>query len=209
MTSHRSVLSGRASELAASVLGARLSAGTGADHVCVRLTELEAYEGDHDPASHAFRGPTARNAVMFGPAGHLYLYFVYGMHWCANLVCGVEGEASALLLRAGEVVGGLEAARSRRPASRRDADLARGPARLARCLGLTRSDNGVDVLADGSRVRLELPMRPAEPVEVACGPRVGVAAAELVPLRFWLVGEASVSSYRPGARKRGGGDRQT
>ena len=101
----------------------------------MRLTEVEAYDGETDPGSHAFRGPTPRNAVMYGAAGHLYVYFTYGMHWCANIVCGPPGVATAVLLRAGEVVAGLDIARSRRPASAADRDLARGPARLASALG--------------------------------------------------------------------------
>src|SRR3954471_20186336 len=123
--------------------------------VAVRLTEVEAYEGLDDPASHAFRGRTARTAVMFGPPGHLYCYFTYGMHWCANIVCGTHGVASAVLLRAGEVVDGLPTPRSRRPSARRDSDLARGPARLASCLGLAADQNGLDLCASQSPVRLE------------------------------------------------------
>ena len=132
------------------LLGQVLTTGRGGDRVAVRLTETEAYHGATDPASHAFRGRTARNAVMFGPAGHLYLYFVYGMHWCANVVTGVPGEASAVLLRAGEVIDGLEPARARRPAARIGPLLASGPARLAAVLGWGTTDtaravNGVDI----------------------------------------------------------------
>ena len=109
-------------EVAPSVLGGVVVNGP----VAVRLTEVEAYDGAGDPGSHAFRGRTARNAVMFGPPGHVYVYFTYGMHWCANLVCGPTGTASAVLLRAGEVVTGLDVARSRRPSARSDHELARG-----------------------------------------------------------------------------------
>ena len=111
----------------------------GSGRVAVRLTEVEAYAGPNDPGSHAFRGRTPRTEVMFGPPGHLYVYFTYGMHWCANIVCGPDGEcASAVLLRAGEVVAGRRprAPARRAAAGRRDVDLARGPARLARALGL-------------------------------------------------------------------------
>ena len=127
------------STVARALLGTVIVATSGSDHgdsdrgdvVAVRLTETEAYHGATDPASHAFRGPTARNAVMFGPAGHLYLYFVYGMHWCANIVTGEPGEASAVLLRAGEIVAGQELAALRRSAARPGPKLASGPARLA------------------------------------------------------------------------------
>jgi DNA-3-methyladenine glycosylase len=113
--------------------------------VGVRLTEVEAYLGEgEDPASHSHRGPTPRNAVMFGPPGHAYVYFTYGMHWCANVSCRPVGVSGGVLLRAGEVVSGLDSARSRRIAARRDVDLARGPARLASALGLTGADNGRD-----------------------------------------------------------------
>lgn len=245
MSGAREELGERASALAPRLLGARLSSGSGPERVAVRLSEVEAYEGADDPASHAFRGPTPRNDVMFGPPGHLYVYFVYGMHWCANLVCGPQGTASALLLRAGEVVEGLAIARARRPAARRDVDLARGPARLAQCLNLSRADNGIDLLDKSARVRLELApsqvrpaevsppgMRPAElraarvspsqpspaepspaghgrAVDVLTGPRVGVAAAVEVPLRFWIAGDPTVSDYRPGGRKRVAGSGQT
>jgi DNA-3-methyladenine glycosylase len=128
-------------EVAPQLLGAVLRH----DDVACRLTEVEAYDGANDPGSHAYRGPTPRNQVMFGPPGHLYVYFTYGMHWCANIVCGPEGRASAVLLRAGEIMTGLETARSRRLSARTDRDLARGPARLCRALGIAREQNGHDL----------------------------------------------------------------
>src|SRR6476659_6456926 len=127
--------------LAPRLLGAVLVSLVDGVEVAVRLTEVEAYSGLGDAASHAFRGRTARNTVMFGPPGHLYCYFTYGMHWCANIVCGTDGVAAAVLLRGGEVTTGIEVARARRPVARRDADLARGPARLATCLGLGAAQN--------------------------------------------------------------------
>jgi DNA-3-methyladenine glycosylase len=163
--------------------------------VTVRLTEVEAYSGTGlDPASHAHRGRTPRNAVMFGPAGFAYVYFTYGMHWCMNVVCGVEGEASAVLLRAGSVVDGLATARARRTAVRRDVDLARGPARLCAALGIDRSFYGTSLL-DGRGPGLLTP--PDGPVgEIVAGPRVGVTGAHDLPWRFWLAGDPTVSVYR-------------
>jgi len=167
--------------------------------VTVRLTEVEAYDGSNDPGSHAFRGQTPRTQVMFGEPGGLYVYFTYGMHWCANLVCGPAGAASAVLLRAGEVVGGVETARARRVGVS-DRDLARGPARLAMTLALTRDQNGIDTTATDSPLLL-LEARPGEAV-VRAGPRVGVSGpggdAQAYPWRFWLEGEPTVSAYRPG-----------
>jgi DNA-3-methyladenine glycosylase len=186
------------------LLGCTMEADTPEGTVGVRLVEVEAYRGADDPASHSFRGPTARNAVMFGPAGHLYVYFVYGMHYCANISCLTDGEAGAVLLRAGEVVSDLAVARARRPTARRDDDLARGPARLASLLGLGREHNGVDVTDPGSPVRL-LAGPPADPAQVRNGPRVGVAAAHEVPWRFWLDGSPAVSQYRPGRNARTSG----
>jgi DNA-3-methyladenine glycosylase len=164
------------------LLGAVLTHGG----VSLRLTEVEAYAGADDPGSHAHRGPTARNAVMFGPPGRLYVYFIYGMHHCANLVTGPEGEAGAVLLRAGEVVDGLETARQRRPGSS-DRDLARGPARLCRALGIDLSDNGT---------RPEV--APGETgARISRGPRVGLRLAADRPWRFWLTDDPTVSTYRP------------
>jgi DNA-3-methyladenine glycosylase len=183
------------------LLGALLTSEIGGAQVTVRLTEVEAYEGAADPASHAFRGSTRRTAVMFGPPGHLYCYFTYGMHWCANVVCGDDGVAAAVLLRAGEVVDGLDVARARRPAARRDADLARGPARLATCLGLGAAHNGLDVLSAGSPVRLR-GVAARRPRGVDAGPRVGISSAAERPWRFWLADDPTVSAYKAGGRKR-------
>ncbi|WCN83772.1 DNA-3-methyladenine glycosylase [Micromonospora sp. LH3U1] len=186
------LLAGPLLPAARGLLGCQLHAGG----VTVRITEVEAYAGTAgDPASHAHRGRTPRNAVMFGPAGHAYVYFTYGMHWCMNVVTGVEGEAAAVLVRAGEVVDGLAAARDRRPAVRRDVDLARGPARLCATLGIDRAVYGEYLLGDGP-VRLRPPTRPVPPEAVVAGPRVGVTGALDLPWRFWLDGDPAVSAYR-------------
>ncbi|MFP5346757.1 MAG: DNA-3-methyladenine glycosylase [Actinomycetes bacterium] len=201
----RSCLARPALQVAPDLLGAVVVHESSDGTVAVRLTEVEAYEGQADPGSHAFRGRTARNEVMFGEAGHLYVYFTYGMHWCTNVVCGEEGRASAVLLRAGEVVGGLDLARARRLAARTDRDLARGPARLAQALGLTREHNGDDVCSSRGRLRL-LPGAAGASGLVRTGPRVGVRGvggdAEVHPWRFWLDGEPSVSVYRPAQPRR-------
>ncbi|MCP3781768.1 DNA-3-methyladenine glycosylase [Micromonospora sp. A3M-1-15] len=186
------LLAGPVVPAAEGLLGCRLS-GHG---VTVRITEVEAYAGTAgDPASHAHRGRTPRNAVMFGPAGHAYVYFTYGMHWCMNVVTGPDGEASAVLLRAGEVVDGLDVARERRPAVRKDVDLARGPARLCAALGIDRSVYGADLFGDGP-VRLRPPLAPVPEAAVTAGPRVGVTGAHDVPWRFWIAGDPTVSAYR-------------
>lgn len=194
-------------DVAPALLGGHLTA----HGVTVRLTEVEAYAGTSDPGSHAFRGPTPRTEVMFGPPGHLYVYFSYGMHWCCNVVCGPDGKASAVLLRAGEVVDGMEVARSRRDAGRNRPhparDLARGPARLASALRLGRAENGVDLLDPGGPVSLRVTDR--TDLRVCRGPRVGVSGAggdpDHYPWRFWLDGDPAVSTYRPAtARRRSG-----
>src|SRR3954468_13178986 len=120
----------------------------------LRITEVEAYAGPLDPASHGYRGKTPRNAVMFGPPGYLYVYFTYGMHFCINFVCSPAGECSAVLIRAGEIVEGVELARAARPGAS-DRDLARGPARLTKALGLAREDNGLDLCDGGPLTVLE------------------------------------------------------
>ena len=135
---------------------------------------------------------------MFGPPGHLYVYFTYGMHYCANLVCRPEGLASGVLLRGGEVVEGADLARRRRPAARKASELAQGPARLAVALGLGREHNGVSVLQ--GEVTVRLPER-ARPQLVRNGPRVGVSGpggSADYPWRFWLDGDPTVSRYKSG-----------
>ncbi len=184
----RDLLAGPVLEVAPRLLGATLRHGD----VAVRLTEVEAYDGPDDPGSHAFRGRTDRNAVMFGPPGYLYVYFTYGMHFCCNVVCGPEGTPSAVLLRAGEVVDGVEQARERRPRSS-DRDLARGPARLCQALAIAREENGTDLVA--GPVTLIPGERPS--ASVATGPRVGLRGAPDRPWRFWLEGDPTVSAYRP------------
>jgi DNA-3-methyladenine glycosylase len=183
-------------EVARDLLGCLLTDGT----VTVRLVETEAYAGMNDPASHSFRGQTLRNAIMWGPPGKLYVYFTYGMHWCMNAVCGEEGEPSAVLLRAGEVVDGLAVATARRPGVR-VRDLGRGPARLAKLLGITGVDNGVDLTAGVA----PLTLRPGKRVPdgaVRTGPRVGLnprmGDAADWPWRYWVDGSPAVSPFRPG-----------
>lgn len=166
--------------------------------VTVRLTEVEAYDGANDPGSHAYRGRTARNATMFGPAGHVYVYFTYGMHYCANVVCGPDGTASAVLLRAGEVVAGIEVARDRRGGAR-DRDLARGPARLCQALGLDTSHDGMSLA--GPELVLRPRSRRVARGLVSTGPRVGLRLAADRPWRFWLTGEPTVSAYRPAVER--------
>ena len=199
----RDLLSRPSLVVAPRLLGARLTSTLDGARVTVEITEVEAYQGAEDPGSHAYRGQTARNTVMFGPAGHLYVYFTYGMHWCANVVTGTAGTASGCLLRGARVVEGIDVARARRPAATKDRDLARGPARLASALGITGAWGGHDLAIEP--LRLELPQRPA--VEVRTGPRVGLAGpggdGENYPWRFWVAGDPTVSVYRPAvARKR-------
>ncbi|MFI7614243.1 DNA-3-methyladenine glycosylase [Nonomuraea terrae] len=188
-------------EVAPDLLGRVLVHGP----VAVRLTEVEAYGGPgEDPAAHTYRGKTPRNAVMFGPPGHLYVYFTYGMHFCANLVCLPEGFGSAVLLRAGEVVAGLEEARARRSSARRvpDRDLARGPARLTMALGLAREHNGLDAVREGlaagqpHQAAAVLEGLPAGPELIRSGPRTGISTAKETPWRFWVDGDPTVSPYR-------------
>lgn len=187
------LLAGPVERVAPLLLGAVLRHG----EVAVEVVEVEAYAGLRDPASHAFRGPTPRNAVMFGPPGHLYLYFSYGMHWAANVVCGPDGTAGGCLLRAGRVVEGVELARERRHGAP-DRDLARGPGRLTQALGLAPEHRGLDLFAGGP-VRLEPPAAPTG-IVVATGPRVGVSQAADVPWRFWVAGSRYVSAYKRSPR---------
>jgi DNA-3-methyladenine glycosylase len=181
------LLVGDVLEVAPRLLGSVLRHGD----VAVRVTEVEAYDGPGDPGSHAARGETPRNAVMFGPPGRLYVYFTYGMHHCCNVTVAPEGSASAVLLRAGEVVDGVDLARERRGRST-DRDLARGPARLCQALGIDLSHNGVDLTAG------PVTLTPGDvPDAVRTGPRVGLRLAADRPWRFWADGEPTVSTYRP------------
>lgn len=194
MTWDRELLERPSTEVAPLLLGAFITVG----EVTIRLTEVEAYLGELDPGSHAFRGPGRRNAVMYGEPGHLYTYFTYGMHVCANVTCSPAGVASAVLLRAGEVVAGVETARMRRSTSKTDADLARGPARLCVALGIILADGGTDL--ETGRVHLDLP---AHPEPFATGPRTGVSGpggTDAYPWRFWIPDEPTVSPYKRSPR---------
>jgi DNA-3-methyladenine glycosylase len=187
------LLAGPVVPAARGLLGCLLTAGG----VTVRLTEVEAYAGlGEDAASHAHRGRTPRNAVMFGPPGYAYVYFSYGMHWCLNVVCGPEGVPSAVLLRAGSIVEGVEAARARRPRIRQDRDLARGPARLTAALGIDRSAYGTSLLDGTGPILLRPAPEPVPDDQIECGPRVGVVGEADRPWRFWLAGDPTVSVYR-------------
>lgn len=164
--------------------------------VAVRITEVEAYEGETDPASHAYRGPSPRNRVMFGPPARLYTYRMHG-HTCANIVVSPPGLANAVLLRAGEIVDGLDTTRQRRGGIQQAHRLARGPGNFCRALGITMAD------ADAELLRLDAPvsLRRGEPVQdVSQGPRVGVSRAADLPWRFWITGDRSVSAYRRSPR---------
>lgn len=163
--------------------------------VAVRITEVEAYGGIHDPASHAFTR-TPRSEPMYGPAWHLYVYRAYGMHWCANVVTGPTDEAAAVLIRAGEVIEGMPLARERRGRVP-DHQLARGPGNLARALDITRVDLGTDLFAPGG---VTLGPAVAAAGKISSGPRVGVSKAADVPWRFWLTDDRTVSAYRRSPR---------
>ncbi len=163
--------------------------------VAVRITEVEAYGGIHDPASHAFTR-TPRSEAMYGPPWHLYVYRSYGVHWCANIVTGPTEEAAAVLVRSGEVVEGLDLARARR-ADAPDVRLARGPGNLARALAITGDDLGTPVLDPGG---VQLGPEVLDPGPISAGPRVGVSQAADVAWRFWLSGDPTVSAYRRSPR---------
>lgn len=173
--------------------------------VTVRITEVEAYGGVEDPASHAFTR-TPRSEIMYGPAYRLYVYRSYGIHLCANVVTGPTEIGAAVLLRAGEVVDGVDLARLRRNHPARDAQLARGPGNLAQALGITLDDLGTDLLADDVEhpgrqgTRVHLGPEPARRPQIAQGPRVGVSKAADVPWRLWVVGDPTVSAYRRSPR---------
>ncbi len=184
-------------ELAPDLLN-KLLVSTRADHRLVaRVVEVEAYCGSADPASHAFRGRTPRNATMFGPPGHLYVYFTYGMHYCANVVAGSpRDDAGAVLLRAAEPLQGLELMRTRRPAARRDRDLLSGPARLASAFGLTRDDDGLDLVRGPLGIYDDGVEHPARPGRSS---RIGLASGrgDRSRLRWFVRDDPNVSRGRP------------
>lgn len=205
----RADLAGLPVEVAPRLLGAHLTTVIEGVAVTVRLTEVEAYHGlgtgaVPDPGSHARRGETARNATMWGEPGHLYVYLSHGIHSCVNVVCGPVGVAGGILLRGAEVIEGVDAATSRRPAARRGVDLARGPGRLGDAIGLRHPvHDGIDAITGverhGATARLALRESPVE--HFASGPRVGVAGVagtDAFPWRFWIAGDPTVSPFRWG-----------
>lgn len=196
-------LTGRPEVVAPRLLGARLATGSAGepDEVVLRIAEVEAYGGvGEDPGSHVHRGHRPRSATMFAAPGHLYLYFTYGMHWCANVVAHEPGRAGAVLLRAAEVETGHDLVRERRTTSRRPRDLAMGPARLTVAAGLAGAHDGVDLLDPTSAVRL---LAGARPAAVLSGPRVGVSGdGAVVRWRWWDAGSDAVSAYRAAAARR-------
>jgi DNA-3-methyladenine glycosylase len=157
-----------------------------------RIVEVEAYVGGVDPAAHAYRGKTARNATMFGPPGHLYVYFSYGMHWCCNPVCGEVDEGVAVLIRALAPVAGIEEMRHGRVAAKRDRDLCNGPARLTQALGITGVDDGAD-LVEGERGITIVDDGVAPPRHPVVTPRVGITKAASEPWRWYVDGDPNVS----------------
>jgi DNA-3-methyladenine glycosylase len=184
--------------LAPDLLGCLLRTQIEGGEVVVRITEVEAYGGELDPASHAYGGRTQRNSVMFGPPGHLYVYRSHGLHWCVNVTTGQEGDASAVLLRAGEVIEGEGLARDRRGERATARNLARGPGNLGQALGLSSEHYGLNLLSNGP---VQLRPRTSAIGPVCRGPRVGVSRADDWPWRWWLEGEPSVSAYRKAAKR--------
>nr|WP_312887020.1 DNA-3-methyladenine glycosylase [Actinocrinis puniceicyclus] len=190
-------------EVAPDLLGRLVVHRTADGDVTARLTEVEAYDGPNDPGSHAYRGRSKRNGTMFGPPGHVYVYFTYGMHHCMNLVCGPPGLPTGVLLRAAEITDGVHLARKRRLAAKSDRELARGPARLVEALAVSRGDDGADVCGDGPLTVHH--GTPPPPGLICRGPRVGLRGAADFPWRFWIDGEPTVSVYRPHAPRRATG----
>jgi DNA-3-methyladenine glycosylase len=179
-------------KVAPDLLGSLIEGGG----VTLELTEVEAYAGLGDPASHSYRGPTPRNEVMFGPPGRVYVYFIYGVHWAVNLVCQPDGQASACLLRAGRVISGHDEAVARR-GDVAERQLARGPGNLASALGAVGNLTGTTLWEGPLRWR---PRPQGLEVDVAVGPRVGVSQAADSALRFWVAGDPTVSAYRRSKR---------
>jgi DNA-3-methyladenine glycosylase len=163
--------------------------------VAARIVEVEAYAGSEDPGSHGYRGRTPRTATMFGPPGHLYVYFTYGMHWCANAVTGVDGTANAVLLRAGAPLVGLDAMWTRRSKARRETDLCAGPARLTQALGIDRRHDGTDLVGGVVRILDDGTPPPSDP---GVSRRIGLAAGkgDSYAWRWYVPGDPNVSRSR-------------
>jgi DNA-3-methyladenine glycosylase len=202
----RAELAGAATDVARNLLGTVVVRDDGAGLRVGRIVETEAYGGPEDCASHARAGRTSRTSIMFGPAGRAYVYLVYGLHHCLNVVCGADGEAAAVLVRALSPITGIERMRGARGTAGSDARVAAGPARLCEALGIDRSLDGIDLLTD-DRLRLALPgtgrvrLEPGE--QVVAGPRVGVSYAgpewATRPWRFGIAGHVSLSRPFPTA----------
>lgn len=193
----RGLLGRPAHRVAPQLLGATLLTRDG---VALTLVEVEAYgAAGGDPASHAFRGPTARNAPMFGPPGHLYVYLSYGIHLCVNIVAHEPGTASGILLRAASVDRGEGVARMRRGWDGAAAALARGPGCLGRVAGVTLADSGADLFGADAPLRFAGPPDPLPAARISAGPRVGISTATDVPWRFWVSGHPAVSGRRTAA----------
>jgi DNA-3-methyladenine glycosylase len=178
--------------VAPELLNKVLVTGRGSTRLAARIVEVEAYCASDDPGSHAYRGETARNATMFGPPGHLYVYFTYGMHWCANAVCGPGRIAHAVLLRAAAPLEGLDVMRTRRLAARRDRDLCSGPARLAQAFGIDRAFDGNDLVRGALRIVDDGVAPPPRP---GVSTRIGllVGRGEQFPWRFTVPGDPNLS----------------
>ncbi|EMD9440491.1 DNA-3-methyladenine glycosylase [Burkholderia cepacia] len=161
-----------------------------------RIVEVEAYAGAIDPAAHTYRGKTPRNATMFGPPGHLYVYFTYGMHWCCNCVCGPDGTGTGVLIRALEPVQGIERMRAARPPQTRDRDLCRGPARLTQAMGIGGAQDGVDLVAAREGFAIVDDGTPP-PANLAGGPRIGIRVGMDFPWRWCVPGSRYVSGALP------------
>ena len=194
MVKHRSVLSRRFYQRDPRAVAPELlnKVFMGPDGRSGRIVEVEAYCGAEDPAAHTYRGPTRRNATMFGEAGHMYVYFTYGMHWCANAVCGRVGEGVGVLIRALEPLEGIERMRASRPRAKRDTELCSGPARLAQALSITGANDGADLVVGDQGFKILDDGIPSPDTPMA-SPRIGISKAVELPWRWHVAGNPHVS----------------